>query len=216
MGDQIEYSVVVRNDGNVTLNTITVSDALITLVCPTNGDATITSLAPGASETCTATFTTTQTDFDMRGANDGGSEDNDIDNTVNVASLDPQGGSVTGSDAHAVTMTIDQQISVLKTANLNDEVTPNGFAEVTETITYTFDVTNTGNVTLLNVRVDDTTNATNGPVVPGLEVVFNDVAPLTDSSDSTADGVWDSLAPGDTIRFTATYTVTQDDVDTLQ
>jgi hypothetical protein len=30
------------------------------------------------------------------------------------------------------------------------------------------------------------------------------------------DGIWSVLAPGDAITMTATYTVTQSDVDTLQ
>ena len=215
-GDPILYSVEVTNNGNVTINTITVSDTLVTLVCPTNGDATITSLAPGASEICTATFITTQADFDLRGANDGGAADNDIDNQADAAGLDPQGGAVNGSDTNEVTLTITPDLTIVKTANLNDEITANGFAEAGETITYTFDITNTGNVTITNSRVDDTTNATNGPVVPGSEAIFNDVAPLGDSTDAAANGIWDSIAPGDTVRFTATYTVTQQDVDTLQ
>ncbi|MEO1141714.1 MAG: hypothetical protein AAFW66_05135, partial [Pseudomonadota bacterium] len=44
-----------------------------------------------------------------------------------------------------------------------------------------------------------------------------DVGPLNDSFDVTAnDGIWDSLAPGDTVTFTALYTVTQQDIDSRQ
>lgn len=142
-----------------------------------------------------------------------------IDNTVTVRGTPPGGpaDSVVATDSETVDV-VDaiNDLTIVKTANLNDEVTANGFAEAGETITYTFDITNTGNVTITNITVPDTTNATNGPVVPGSEAIFNDVAPLTDSIDAATDGVWDSIAPGDTVRFSATYTVTQQDVDTLQ
>jgi len=39
---------------------------------------------------------------------------------------------------------------------------------------------------------------------------------LGDSVDAANNGSWDSLGPGDSIRFTGTYTVTQADVDNLQ
>jgi len=140
-----------------------------------------------------------------------------IDNTVTVTGSSPTGtDDVIASDSETVDV-VDaiNQLTIVKTATLNDEINADGLAEAGETITYTFDVTNSGNVTITNVTIDDTTNATNGPVVPGSEVVFNDVAPLSDSTDATVNGSWDSIAPGDTVRFSATYTVTQTDVDTL-
>lgn len=43
--------------------------------------------------------------------------------------------------------------------------------------------------------------------------MFADVAPPGDSTDSIANGSWDSLAPGDEIEFTAAYTFVQGDID---
>ncbi len=208
-GDLITYSVRVENDGNVTITSISVADTLVPLVCPTSGTNAIASLAPGSSETCTASYTALQADFDLRGANDGGSEDNDIDNQATATGVF---GATPVSDGavHTVSLTIDPQLTIVKTA---DTTGPVGVGDL---ITYTYDVTNSGNVTITDISVNDTTNAVNGPVVPGGEVIQNDVAPLSDSIDAASNGAWDSLAPGDTIRFTATYTVTQQDVDTLQ
>ena len=141
-----------------------------------------------------------------------------IDNTVTVTGSSPTGTNDIIATADETVDVVDaiNELNIVKTATLNDEINNDGFAEAGETITYTFDVTNNGNVTLTNVGVNDTTNATNGPVVPTGEVIFVDGGAFTsDSTDAAINGVWDSLAPGDTIRFSATYTVTQTDVDTL-
>lgn len=140
-----------------------------------------------------------------------------IDNTVVVTGSSPTGTNDVIATADESVDVVDaiNELNIVKTAILNDEVNSDGFAQDGETITYTFDVTNIGNVTLTNVGVNDTTNATNGPVVPANEIILTDSGTLADSLDAASDGVWDRLAPGDTVRFSATYTVTQTDVDTL-
>jgi large repetitive protein len=95
--------------------------------------------------------------------------------------------------------------------------TPNTNLSAGQVVTYTYTVKNTGNVSIKNIALTDVHNAIGAAPVPGSEVVTGDVPPLNDSNDATAgNGVWSSLAPGDTITFTATYTVQQSDVDTLQ
>ncbi len=101
-------------------------------------------------------------------------------------------------------------ITVTKIADLNTNVS------VGQTVTYTYDVTNTGDVTISNIDLSDSHNGNGAAPVPGSEVLQNDVAPIGNSNDSAVDGIWDTLAPGDTVRFTATYVVTQGDVDLLQ
>ncbi|WP_150546821.1 DUF7507 domain-containing protein, partial [Mesonia oceanica] len=80
-------------------------------------------------------------------------------------------------------------IALIKTSIFNDE-NGDGFAQVGETIDYAFEVENTGDVTLTNVTVTD-------PLV------------------SVSGGPLASFAPGavDNTTFTATYTITQADVD---
>ena len=51
---------------------------------------------------------------------------------------------------------------------------------------------------------------------PSNKIVFTAVAPLGVRTDLLKNGSWDTHGPGDTLKFTATYTVTQHDVDFLQ
>lgn len=88
---------------------------------------------------------------------------------------------------------------------------------VGQVITYTYTVTNIGNVIVRDIEVSDSHNGDGAPPTPGDEALTNDGGAATgDSTDGGTDGVWDVLAPGDTITFTGTYTVLQADIDNLQ
>src|SRR6202021_2655334 len=83
-GTPVTYSYKVTNSGNVTLTSVSVTDpmaGLSAITCPG------TTLAPGASETCTATYTTTQTDV-----NNGA-----ITNTGTATGTAPNGTKVTAT-----------------------------------------------------------------------------------------------------------------------
>jgi hypothetical protein len=110
------------------------------------------------------------------------------------------------------TNTVEQPaLSVLKSANTAGPVNAGAV------ITYTFTVTNSGNRSVSSVQVSETFNGTGAAPVPSNEILLTDAVPTGDSSDATSnDGIWSSLGPGDVVRFTATYTVTQSDIDTLQ
>jgi uncharacterized repeat protein (TIGR01451 family) len=73
VGDTVDYDFLVTNTGNVALSDVTVTDAetapavqanLSAITCP---EAT---LAPAASETCTATYTVVQVDLNAGSVND--------------------------------------------------------------------------------------------------------------------------------------------------
>jgi len=75
---------VVTNTGNVTLDPVAVDDPKVgTVSCPA------TSLAPGASTTCTATYTLTQADVDS----------GHFANTATATGTPPVGGDVTAPDS---------------------------------------------------------------------------------------------------------------------
>jgi hypothetical protein len=83
-------------------------------------------------------------------------------------------------------------------------------------IGYTYRVTNSGNVTMTNVTINDAHIGYGTLPVPGNEAIFTDAAPFGNSVDAATNGSWDTLAPGDVIEFTSTYTVVQADIDNLQ
>ena len=95
-----------------------------------------------------------------------------------------------------------------------------------DVITYTYTATNTGNVTLTNVAVSEILldsdastysgtkfSGTGTAPAPSAMALTTDNAPLSDSSDSGGNQVYNTLAVGDTVTWTATYTVTQADID---
>ncbi|MDE2445706.1 MAG: hypothetical protein KGO94_05980 [Alphaproteobacteria bacterium] len=203
----LTYTITVQNTGTVPLTSPAITDslsngsalALTSGPTLTSGDAgTIGVLDIGETWVYTATYAVTQANINGGAA------------ITNTASFKPAEAALQTSPPASTTITRTPQLTTVKTASTSGPV-PAGTM-----ITYTYKVTNSGNVTMTNVIVSDTHNGTGPFTGPSSEVIFTDVAPLSDSTDATANGVWDSLAPGDTIKFTATYTVTQNDVDYLQ
>ena len=137
----------------------------------------------------------------------------DLINSVSVTSdqYTSEGFADETSSATTVIVPGSPSITVTKTAD-NDVNVPAGV-----TVTYTYVVSNTGNQFISNVSLSDAHGGSGAAPVPSNEALSLDANVSGDSSDSIPnDGVWDSLAPGDQVTFTATYIVTQNDVDTLQ
>ncbi|MCY1508195.1 hypothetical protein D9M68_424960 [compost metagenome] len=195
-GDVIEYDFTVTNTGNVTITNIMVTDPIVTV-----SGGPLASLAPQASDstTFTATYTITQADIELGAVyNLALAEGTDPNgNPIDDESQDP---SPVGTDdplyeptCPDCTVTILEQnpgIALIKTAIFNDE-NNNGIAEAGETITYNFTVTNTGNVSLSDVTINDP--------LPGVVVSGGPITLAVGQSDSTT--------------FTATYAITQADIN---
>ena len=91
---------------------------------------------------------------------------------------------------------------------------------VGQTITYTYTIANTGNVTMTNIQVNDmhgsppTQIATGGTGVKAEALTVPGPLGAAASPDATANnGIWSTLAPGATVQFTYTHTVTQAEID---
>ncbi|MBG1231174.1 beta strand repeat-containing protein [Aestuariivirga litoralis] len=94
-------------------------------------------------------------------------------------------------------------------------VSPTGPVAVGQTLTYTYSVTNTGNVTMTNITISDNHNGTGVFTGPYGETLTTSTSGVSNDA-TTNDGIWSALGPGDVVRFTATYVVSQHDVDYLQ
>jgi uncharacterized repeat protein (TIGR01451 family) len=123
------------------------------------------------------------------------------------------GAAISSPDASASVKVIPgaARLRVTKTASVTSGVKPG------DIITYTYAVTNDGTLTVTGISLSDAHDGSGAPPVPGSEQLTADAGVSGDSTDATlSDGVWSVLAPGDTVTFTATYTVTQTDLDTRQ
>ncbi|WP_264538544.1 gliding motility-associated C-terminal domain-containing protein [Flavobacterium sp. N1736] len=188
-GSVIHYNFIVRNTGNVVLTNIEITDPLIgtAKIAVTPGV-----LIPGAAGTASASYTVKVADVAQ----------GDVINTALVAGEAPDGTLVFDvsdsddptlggdDDLTNVDLTMQPSIAVIKTGVFNDE-NKNGFAEIGETITYHFAVTNTGNVPLVNIIIKDPK--------PGLVIIGDPI--ILRKDETNAD------------HFVGTYTLTAQDID---
>ncbi|MEU8082180.1 hypothetical protein AB0B57_00890 [Micromonospora sp. NPDC049101] len=186
VGQQVPYTFQVVNTGGLTLTNVNVTD----VQAPPSSNANlgpitcpVTTLAPGAQTACTATYTVTQADLD----------NDQVTNTAVAHGTPPGGG--TPVDSPPSTLTLPEtglvpSIAVVKTSTTTTITT------IGQQVPYTFQVVNTGGFTLTNVGVTDvqtppSSNANLGPITCAAT----------------------TLAPGVQTTCTATYTVTQADLD---
>ena len=147
VGDKIHYSYKVTNTGNITLTSVAVNDPTAgNVTCPVPAGA---GLAPGASETCTADnpYTVIQSDVDAGGVTD----------SATATGVDTQDAQSDPSSASTVTVpavAAAPSVSLAKTATV-DPATDQNAVQVGDRISYSYAVTNTGNVTLTSVAVSD-------------------------------------------------------------
>jgi large repetitive protein len=135
-----------------------------------------------------------------------------IENTA-TASGDYLGNTVT-SNASAVQVPVVPSAPALEVTKV---ASPDTNVPAGTSVTYTYTVRNSGNTVLTNISLNDLHNGNGAAPVPGNEVLTTDAGTQNDSSDTAPnDGLWATLAPGDVITMTSTYTITQTDVDQLQ
>jgi hypothetical protein len=121
----------------------------------------------------------------------------------------------TNSQSSLLSVAISQlpDLSINKSASLTVDAGVPGQADTGDVITYTFTVSNDGNITINNVTVGDNHNGYGTPPVPGGE---SGISTSNGSTDAAVNGSWDVLRPGDIVSFSAQYTAVQSDIDYLQ
>jgi uncharacterized repeat protein (TIGR01451 family) len=187
-GDVIHYTIVVSNTGNTALTGVSVNDPLLANEdCDGVAGApfvnTGLSIPKGGSLTCTGTYTVTQADIDNNGGGDG-----DIDNTVTADSNE------TPPD------TASEEVPIVQNPSLNviKDAAESSVDAAGDVIHYTIVVTNTGNVTLTGVSIDD-------PLLGNEDCDGVAGAPFVKSGFT--------LDPGAQLSCTGTYMVSQADLD---
>jgi LPXTG-site transpeptidase (sortase) family protein len=180
-GDTITYTFSVKNTGNVTLwNDIAIEDPLLpslSCVVPLSDNTKFpTGFAPGDTAACVASdniYTLTVDDIDA----------GDVINTATASTT--FGGNPVIAEDQATTETLPVRgIALGKTADVTT------FSNAGQIITYTYTITNTGNLDLYPVYtvVDDKVAVVNCPILP------------------------DTLVPGGSVVCTAAYIVSNDDL----
>lgn len=174
VGDTITYSFLVTNTGNVPLTGVKVDDTRIGVI-----DLAVADLAIGADAIVTAIYTITQADINdgnitnqavATGTSPLGVDVNDTsDDPSDTTDLDPNGDG-NPDDPTVTYLNTTAVISAEKIGIFMDE-NADGYANVGETISYEFNVTNIGNVTLYDANIiDDNAVITGGPtasMIPG-------------------------------------------------
>lgn len=149
VGDEVTWTYIVTNTSNVTLNDVTVTDNRVDLstACPP------VTLAPGESMNCAAT---------------GNAEAGQYANTATVAGTSAgtpgvsglvgieQVGVIATADDISHYFGVDAQIDIETLTNGEDADQPPGpTLEISTTVIWSYQVTNTGNVDLTNIVVND-------------------------------------------------------------
>jgi uncharacterized repeat protein (TIGR01451 family) len=204
-GDTITYSYTVDNTGNVSLSNVALTDpgvrfnggaanALTTGPTLVAGDTDADNILDTTEVwTYSATYVLTQANVNTAAGVAGG-----VSNTVSATAKNPQGVTVAPTPGGS-TLTATTTIPAAPSLTIDKTADTAGPLTVGQVVNYSFLVTNTGNVTISGVNV--TESAFNGTGTP---------VPTPTTTGST------TLAPGGTVTFTASYTVTQADIDTLQ
>jgi hypothetical protein len=130
VGETITYTYTVENIGSAILTTVSVTDDHLRGI-----GLVTTTLAPHDITTGTATYVVQQSDLP-----------GPLVNVVTVTCTPPMGNPITATAS--VTLTSHPAIRVAKDANVSA-------ARVGETITYRYTITNTGDVTLTDIRASD-------------------------------------------------------------
>ena len=221
VGDIITYSYDVTNTGNVPLTGVSVMESAtsfsgtgtlpsLTFVSATSGSSAANLLVAGKA-TFTATYAITAADIaagkvDNSAFANGLSPKNvavkDTSDSKNPADYNETGtpGDPNGKDKTGTSISESPRISIVKGSSLN--LGTNNVANPGDIITYSYDVTNTGNVPLTGVTVTESASGFTG----------SGILPSPTFVSATLSSPAGSLKVGEKAAYTATYAITAADI----
>lgn len=206
-GEQIKYTFTVTNTGNTPLSGVSIGDPRVGPTSPASQNVPI-----GGIRTFSSSYTVTQADVDA----------GSVPNTAIATGTGPLGKRVSSNVARNVVPTPDRdpRLTIDKTSAL-DDTNDNGVADVGEEITYSFDVRNTGNVTIDHVTVDDSrvqsTTPASATLVPGQQRTFvSSPYPVTQADVNTGQVYNAATAQGTSPTGPVESAPDEDRVDTPQ
>lgn len=198
-GDTINYEVIVRNEGNSTVQNVVVTQTVtgagtstVTMTCNPGSSSPV---AVGASMTCLGSYTITAADVDTPTAT--------VTASARATAVTRRGNGSTTSAGPAIAttqLTQHPELTTQLTAGPPVDTNESGRPDAGDTIEYTVVVSNTGSVALTEVGVAVTLIPPGGPA-PALTCT-----PATPAA----------LARGGQITCLGTYVITQADADAGQ
>ena len=210
-GDTLTYTISIANTGNLTLTDVGVQSDTLERVDGTDLSAVfdetdfatpavgswpsgvVGTLAPGQSIDFTATYSVTQDDVDAGGLSNSATAVGTTPDDTDITDVSDNGDDSDGNTEDDVTVDSalsEASVALVKTATFDDDGNNDGFADAGETVTYTFTITNTGNVTVTNIDLTDL---------------------LIDDSGAAVGSV-PSLAPGASTDIEVAYLLTPGDI----
>jgi uncharacterized repeat protein (TIGR01451 family)/LPXTG-motif cell wall-anchored protein len=146
-GDEVVYTFRVTNTGNVTLTDVTIIDPLIkglNLQCPADFTG---ALGPNDWIQCAVAYPLKQSDID----------NGEVVNTATAVGTTPPsiGGQVTSEDTNTSPLSQSPALTFTKTLTNNVDENRNGVTDTGDRLNWKLVATNTGNVTLFNVKLID-------------------------------------------------------------
>lgn len=184
-GDVVEYGFVIANTGGGTLTDVNLTDAmpgLSAITYPDGWPAAEGTLAAGDSVAGVARYTLTAEDIDQ----------GRIENTAHVVARSAGDGEVTAESSTVLNLPAVSGLAFTKEVAFADDA---DVRRAGDEIVYSFEIVNSGNVTLHDVVISDP--------LPGL----SDIAYAWPTD---AEGI---LPAGTSATASATYTLTQSDLD---
>ena len=205
VGDLVNYNYVVTNCGNVTLENVSVIENGTSFtgsgILPVPGQLTNSTLIPGQSETVFSTYIITQVDID----------NGEINNQATASGIAPDGGQVndlsdtsnnndkneTGGNNDPTNTPIGESPCIEITKSSTLDLGPDLTATPGDEVTYSYVITNCGNVSLVGVQVTESQSDFSGSgdlPIPSTPILQR-------------------ISPGQSTTAFATYIITQEDID---